>query len=218
MIPVIITVIKNKLLNFISIIKQNFQIIAVTIAMILAAFLFIQHNKLKVTKDTLDKVQSNYEYYMNKSSDTEQQNRILQLTLDDYKETKDSLINEIKTTQKKLKIKEKELKQTQIQKQEIKHDTTVIVKSNDFELEIKPNSLTSIIINKKDSILTHSLSIKNTQTLYITNKRVYRNKYKNWFIRLLHLDWKKKDNIEYQIHNSNNLIDVTDSRMIELNK
>lgn len=218
MIPVLITVIKNKLLNFISIIKNNFHTIAVTIIMMLTAFLFIQHNKLKVTRDTLDKVQSNYEFYMNRTSDMEQQNKVLQLTINDYKETKDSLINEVKATQKKLKIKEKELRQTQLQKQEIKHDTTVVVKSNDFELEIKPNSLTSIIINKKDSLLTHTLSIKNTQTLYVTNKRVYRNKYKNWFIRLLHFDFKKKNNIEYHIHNSNDLIEITDSRMIELNK
>lgn len=217
MIPVLIAV-KNKLLSFINILKNNFHTIAVTIIMILAAFLFIQHNKLKYANERLDMAQSNYEYYMNKSSNIEDQNKVLQLTLNDYKETKDSLINEIKTTQKKLKIKEKELQQTQLQKQEIKHDTTIIVKSNDFELEIKPNSLTSIIINKKDSLLTHKLSIKNIQTLYITNNRVYRNKYKNWFVRLLHFDWKKKDNIEYQIHNSNDLIEITDSRMIELNK
>lgn len=217
MIPILITVIKNKLLNFVNIIKNNFHIIAVTIIMMLTAFLFIQNNKLKVTRDTLDKVQSNYEYYMNKSSNVEQQNRVLQLTIEDYKETKDSLINEVKTTQKKLKIKEKELQQTQLQKQEIKHDTTVIVKSDNFQLEIKPNSLTSIIINKQDSLLTHKLSIKNTQTLYVTNNRVYRNKYKNWFVRLLHFDWKKKNNVEYQIHNSNDLIEITDSRMIELN-
>lgn len=217
MIPILITVIKNKLLNFINIIKNNFHTIAVTIIMILTAFLFIQNNKLKVTRDALDKVQSNYEYYMNKSSNVEQQNRVLQLTIEDYKETKDSLINEVKTTQKKLKIKEKELQQTQLQKQEIKHDTTVIVKSDNFKLEIKPNSLTSIIINKQDSLLTHKLSIKNTQTLYVTNNRVYRNKYKNWFVRLLHFDWKKKNNVEYQIHNSNDLIEITDSRMIELN-
>lgn len=217
MIPILITVIKNKLLNFINIIKNNFHTIAVTIIMMLTAFLFIQDNKLKVTRDTLDKVQSNYEYYMNKSSNVEQQNRVLQLTIEDYKETKDSLINEVKTTQKKLKIKEKELQQTQLQKQEIKHDTTVIVKSDNFKLEIKPNSLTSIIINKQDSLLTHKLSIKNTQTLYVTNNRVYRNKYKNWFVRLLHFDWKKKNNVEYQIHNSNDLIEITDSRMIELN-
>lgn len=217
MIPVLITVIKNKLLNFINILKTNFQAIAVIIIMILAAFLFIQNEKLKQVTNILDNTQSNYEYYMNKSSNVEQQNKVLQLTVDNYKETKDSLINEIKTVQKELKIKQKELMQTQLQKQEIKHDTTIIVKSINFELEIKPNSLTSIIINKQDSILEHTLSIKNTQTLYITNKRIYRNKYKNWFTRLLHFDFKKKNNIEYHIHNSNDLIEITDSRMIELN-
>ena len=215
MIPILIAV-KNKLFNCINFIKNNFQTIAVIIIMILTAFLFIQNDKLKTVNQRLDSVQNNYEYYMNKSSNVEDQNRILQLTIDDYKETKDSLINEIKTTQKKLKIKEKGLYQTQIQKQEIKHDTTVIVKSPNFTLEIKPNSLTSIIINKQDSLLTHKLDIKNSQTLFVTNKRIYKNKYKNWFVRLLNFDFKKKNDIRYQIHNSNDLIEITDSRMIEL--
>ena len=215
MIPILIAA-KSKLLNCINLIKTNFQIIAVTISMILAAFLFIEHNKLEYANKRLDMVQNNYEFYMNKSLNIEEQNRILQLNINDYKETNDSLINEIKTTQKKLKIKEKELQQVQLQKHEIKHDTTVIVKDNNFTLEIKPNPLTSIIINKQDSLLTHKLSIKNTQTLYITNKRVYRNQYKNWFVRLINFDFKKKNNIRYQIHNSNDLIQITDSRMIEL--
>lgn len=217
MITVILTVIKNKLLNCINIVKSNFNVIAVVIIMMLTAFLFIQNNKLKYVNNRLDAVQNNYEYYMNKSSNVEQQNKVLQLIIDDYKETKDSLVTEIKTTQKKLEIKDKELRQVQLLKQQIKHDTTVVVKSNDFKLEIKPNNLTSIIINKKDSLLTHSLSIQNQQTLFITNKRIYRNKYKNWFTRLLHFDFKKKNNISYQIHNSNDLIEITDSRMIELN-
>ena len=217
MIPILIAV-KSKLLNCINLIKTNFQIIAVTISMILAAFLFIQTSKLEQANKRLDMVQNNYEFYMNKSSNVEEQNRVLQLTINDYKETNDSLINEIKTTQKKLNIKEKELQQTQLQKQEIKYDTTVIVKTPNFTLEIKPNSLTSIIINKQDSLLTHKLSIKNVQTLFVTNKRVYRNTYKNWFTRLLHFDFKKKNTFRYQIHNSNDLIEITDSRLIELNK
>lgn len=217
MITVILTVIKNKLLNCINIVKSNFNVIAVVIIMMLTAFLFIQNNKLKYVNNRLGAVQNNYEYYMNKSSNVEQQNKVLQFIIDDYKETKDSLVTEIKTTQKKLEIKDKELRQAQLLKQQIKHDTTVVVKSNDFKLEIKPNNLTSIILNKKDSLLTHSLSIQNQQTLFITNKRIYRNKYKNWFTRLLHFDFKKKNNISYQIHNSNDLIEITDSRMIELN-
>lgn len=218
MITTLIAVIKNKLLGFISTVKSNFQTIAVIIIMMLTAFLFIQANKVKILQDTLDKATSNYEYYLSRFNDGEQQNKILQLSIEEYKETQDSLIQQIKTTQKELKIKDKELKQTQLQKQEIKHDTTVIVKSNDFKLEINPNSLTSIIINKHDSLLTHSLIIKNAQTLFVTNNRVYRNKYKNWFVRLLHFDFKKKDNIEFQIHNSNDLIEIIDSRMIELSK
>lgn len=217
MIPILIAV-KSKLVNCINLIKTNFQTIAVTISMILAAFLFIQTSKLEQANKRLDMVQNNYEFYMNKSSNVEEQNRVLQLTINDYKETNDSLINEIKTTQKKLNIKEKELQQTQLQKQEIKHDTTVIVKTPNFTLEIKPNSLTSIIINKQDSLLTHKLSIKNVQTLFVTNKRVYRNTYKNWFTRLLHFDFKKKNTFRYQIHNSNDLIEITDSRLIELDK
>lgn len=216
MIPILIAI-KSKILNAINLFKTNFQTIAVTIIMILTAFLFIQHDKLNRVNKRLEAVQNNYEYYMNKCSGIEEKNKVLQLNIDEYKETNDSLINEIKATQKKLKIKDKELLQTQLQKQEIKHDTTVIVKSNSFTLEIKPNPLTSIIINKQDSLLTHKLSIKNTQTLYVTNKRIYKNNYKNWFARLLHFDWKKKNNFRYQIHNSNDLIEITDSRMIELN-
>ena len=211
-----VTILRNKLLSCINFIKRNFQIIAVVISMILAAFLFIAKGKIDKLQLDLDNANSNYEYYMNKYSNEQDNSRVLQLTIDQYKETKDSLITEVKSIQKKLKIKEKELQQTQLQKQEIKHDTTIIVKSNDFNLEIKPNNLTSIIINKTDSVFKHTLEIKNQQTLFITNDRIYRNNYKNWFIRLLHLDFKKKNNIRYQIHNSNDLIQITDSRMIEI--
>jgi hypothetical protein len=41
MVPVIIAVIKNKLLSFINLIKNNFQTIAVVVIMMLTAFLFI---------------------------------------------------------------------------------------------------------------------------------------------------------------------------------
>lgn len=211
-----ITLIKNKLHSFINFIKRNFQTIAVIISMILAAFLFNAYNKIDQLQLSLDNANSNYEYYRDKYSNEVDNNRVLQLTVNQFEETKDSLVTTIKDVQKELKIKKKELLQTQIQKQEIKHDTTIIVKSNDFNVEIKPNTLTSIIINKKDSILNHRIDIKNAQTLFITNKRVYRNNYKNWFIRLLHFDWKKKNDIRYQIHNSNDLIQITDSRMIEI--
>lgn len=213
-----IATIINKLLSCINFIKKYFKLIAVIIIMILTAFCFYQGKKLKQANDRIDTIQNNYEYYMNKSAGMEEQNRVLQLTINDFKETKDSLIQEIQATQKKLGIKEKKLNQLQTQKQEVRHDTTVVVKSPDFTLEIKPNSLTSIIINKKDSILTHSLKIENVQTLFITQERVYRNKYKNWFSRLLHFDFKKKTQLDYHIDNSNELIITKDTRLIEIIK
>lgn len=214
MIPTII----SKLLSCINFIKKYFKLIAVTVIMMLTAFCFYQHNKLKQANDEIDRISNNYEYYMNKSIGMEEQNKVLQLSLNEYKETKDSIIKELNTVQKELKIKEKKLKQANTIKHEIIHDTTVVVKSDDFELEIKPNSLTSIIINKKDSLLTHKLNIENVQTLFVTQERVYRNKYKNWFVRLLHFDFKKKTQTDYQIHNSNDLIITKDTRLIEIIK
>ena len=213
-----ITTIISKLLACISFIKGKLQIIAVTIIMMLTAFCFYQTTKLKQANEEIDRLYNNYEYYMNKSIGIEEQNKILQLNIDELKETKDSVVNSLDSLRKVLKIKDKELKQANLVKQEIVHDTTVIVKSHDFELVIKPNSLTSILINKKDSLLTHKISIENVQTLFVTQSRVYRRKYKNWFTRLLHLDFKKKTQMDYQIHNSNDIIHTKDTRLIEIVK
>jgi hypothetical protein len=49
----------------------------------------------------------------------------------------------------------------------------------------------------------------------ITTKQ-YRNKYKNWFKRLVHFDWKKDKVNTYQIANSNDLVKVTDTRVVEI--
>lgn len=213
-----ITTIISKLLSCIDFIKNKFHIIAVTIIMILAAFCFQQNNKLKQANIEIDRLQNNYEYYLNKINEKEEQNKILQLNIDEYKETQDSIIKELHTIQKELKIKDDQLRQSNTIKTEIVHDTTVIVKSPNFEIAIKPNSLTSIIINKKDSILTHKLDIQNTQTLFVTQERVYKRKYKNWLVRLLHFDFKKKTQLEYQIHNSNDIIKTKDTRLIEIIK
>jgi hypothetical protein len=50
---------------------------------------------------------------MNKCSNEEQKNKVLHLTLNEYKETNDSIIDKIKTIQKELKLKENHLKQVQ---------------------------------------------------------------------------------------------------------
>lgn len=218
MIPVLISLAKNKILQVVSWFKKYYKIIAVIVITILTAILFYQHDQLQKKNLEIDRVTNNYEFYMKQTAESIQQNQVLQLTLNEYKETKDSLIQKIKATQKKLKIKEKELSQVQIQEQEIVHDTTVVVKSNDFEVEIKPNSLTSIIISRKDTLLKHHLDIRNSQTVFVGQKKTYKRKYKNWFQRLLHFDFKKKTIYKYQIDNSNKLIKIENTRIVELSK
>lgn len=218
MIPVLISLAKNKILQVVSWFKKYYKIIAVIVISILTAILFYQHDQLQKKNLEIDRVTNNYEFYMKQTAESVQQNQVLQLTLNEYKETKDSLIQKIKATQKKLKIKEKELSQVQIQEQEIVHDTTVVVKSNDFEVEIKPNSLTSIIISRKDTLLKHHLDIRNSQTVFVGQKKIYKRQYKNWFQRLLHFDFKKKTIYKYQIDNSNKLIKIENTRIVELSK
>ena len=104
-----IATIISKLLSFINFIKTNFKLIAVIIIMILAAFCFYKQKQLDEANNRIDILQNNYEYYLNKSVGIEEDNRVLQLTIEDYKETKDSLIQEIQATQKKLGIKNKKV-------------------------------------------------------------------------------------------------------------
>lgn len=213
MIP-IISIAKSMLDQF----KRYYKIIAVFIIMILTAFLFHTNSKLKKAQQDLDRAVNNYEYYQQLADTTKQNNKLLQLTVDEFKQSNDSLIQKIKETQKKLKIKDKQIDQTTYIQTEIIHDTTVVIKDKDFDVVIKPNELTTIEIQKQDSLLTHKLDIQNDQTLFITSKKVYRNKYKNWFKRLIHFDFKKKIAYEYQIYNTNDLIDINNTRLIEISK
>lgn len=204
------------MLTIINWLSSNIKLLALSVIIILSAIVLIQHNKIKDRDTQIDRLNNNVEYYQNNLSKNKEENRTLQFSIHEYKESKDSLIQEINQVQKKLKIKDKELSQVQQQHQAIKLDTTVIVRDSNFVTEIKPNNLTSLIIIKKDSILTAKLNIRNSQTLFIKHSKEYRNKYKNFFIRLLHFDFKKRNVFNYEIHNSNPIIKIEESRLVEI--
>lgn len=214
----IITVLKNSLFNIISLVKTNFSTIAVIIIGILTAFLFIQNNKLTKYSQDIDRLNNNILYYQEQMDSTVNDNRTLQLTIEDFKHSNDSIINKLDQVREDLKIKDKELIQAQAQQQEIKLDTTVVVQEDNFTKEIKPNNLTSLLIIKKDSFLTAKLDIKNEQFLYLASKREYKRQYKNFFRRLCHFDFKKRTVYKYKIHNTNDLIEVTNTRLIQISE
>lgn len=202
--------------NIISWLSNNFKVLAVFIIGIFAAFVVLQHNQLVNKNKEIDRLNNNILYYQEQQDTLKNDNRVLRLTIDEFKDSKDSIITQLNDVRKELKIKDKQLVQAQSQTQQIIVDTAIIVKEDNFEKVIKPNELTSIIIAKTDSILTAKIDIKNTQTLFLSSKKEYKRQYKNWFRRLLKFDFKKQRVYRYTIKNSNELIKVTDTKLITL--
>lgn len=195
-----------------------FNRIAVIIIVGLTAICFYQNNKINKLDDKLGIVTNNYQYYQSLTSSLDKQNNVLKLTIDDLNMTNDSLLQEVNEVREELKIKDKNVQQVQIVKTEVKDSVKTVIKPTeiDFTKELKLNNLTTIIVSKRDSILSAVLDLKNQQILFVEKKRKYRNQYKNWFQRLIHFDWKKDDISNYTIHNSNDLIKVTDTRVVEI--
>lgn len=200
-----------------SAIKSYLSKLAVIIIIGLTAFCFYQNKRIKVLDIELGQVTNNYEYYQSLTGKLKEQNRTLQLSIADLNNANDSLLQNALEVQKELKIKDKNLQQIQVINTQMKDTVTqIITKDVNFKEELKLNPLTTIIIERKDSILTAILYLRNSQILFVEEKKQYRNKYKNGFQRFLHFDWKKDRVRKYQIHNSNNLIKVTDTRVVEV--
>lgn len=200
-----------------SAIKSYLSKLAVIIIIGLTAFCFYQNKRINVLDTELGQVTNNYEYYQSLTGKLKEQNRTLQLSIADLNNANDSLLQNALEVQKELKIKDKNLQQIQVINTQMKDTVTqIITKDVNFKEELKLNPLTTIIIERKDSILTAILDLRNSQILFVEEKKQYRNKYKNGFQRFLHFDWKKDRVRKYQIHNSNNLIKVTDTRVVEV--
>ena len=194
--------------------------------LIIIAFslLFINNIRLQNKVNSLDKElarsinnASTWENIANSNIDN---NNTLELTIQEYKNSNDSLIRIINDQQEKLKIKDNQLRQV-TSTETIIRDTIVEkipINDTDFTIELKPNQLTTITVSRKDSIFTHTMEILNRQDLFIYTKKVYRNQYKNFFQRLIHFDFKKDKINKYQIVNSNDLIKVIDTRVINISE
>ena len=194
--------------------------------LIIIAFslLFINNIRLQNKVNSLDKElarsinnASTWENIANSNIDN---NNTLELTIQEYKNSNDSLIKVINDQQEKLNIKDNQLYQI-TSTETIIRDTIVEkipINDTDFTIELKPNKLTTITVSRKDSIFTHTMEILNRQDLFIYTKKVYRNQYKNFFQRLIHFDFKKDKINKYQIVNSNDLIKVIDTRVINISE
>lgn len=178
------------------------------------------HNKVNSLDNELANALNNAKAWENIANSNNENNNTLELTIQEYKNSNDSLIRIINDQQEKLKIKDNQLYQI-ASTETIIRDTIVEkipINDTDFTIELKPNQLTTITVSRKDSIFTHTMEILNRQDLFIYTKKVYRNQYKNFFQRLIHFDFKKDKINKYQIVNSNDLIKVIDTRVINISE
>lgn len=197
--------------------------VKIVIAIILCALTVNNVRLIKKTKD-LDKqvgiAMSNAKVWQDIANQNRNEARLLELNIEDFKNSNDSLIQVARDQQKKLNIKDKQLRQVTSTETVIRDTTIQIIpsKERDFCVELKPNQLTTIKVARKDSIFTHTMEILNHQDLFVYEDKVYRRHYKNWFKRLIHFDFKKDKINKYQIVNSNNLIQVLDTRVIHISE
>lgn len=212
MIPIVI-----KIINWFS---NNIRIVAVGLVSLLIATIFVQHNQLQKKDTEINRITSNVRTYQDIVSNNQNNNRTLQLTIEELNHSNDSLLLQLKQTQKELKIKDKNLTDASVINTEIKDSVKTVIKKEaiDFKEELKLNPLTTIIVERKDSILTAKIDLKNQQTILIYKKKEYKNFYKNGWVRFWHFDWRRIRIKKYQVVNSNPLIKVTDTRVIEIGK
>ena len=208
------------ILNIINWCSKNFKVVAVGLISLLIATIFIQHNQLQEKNAELNRATSNVRAYQDLVSNNQEHNRTLQLTIEELNYSNDSLLLQLKQTQKELKIKDKNLTDASVINTEIKDSVKTVIKKEaiDFEEELKLNPLTTIIVRRKDSILTAKIDLKNQQTILIYKKKEYKNFYRNGWVRFWHFDWRRIETKEYQIVNTNPLIKVTGTRIVEVPK
>ncbi len=208
------------ILSIINWCRKNFKVVAVGLISLLIATIFVQHNQLQKKDTEINRITSNVRTYQDIVSNNQNNNRTLQLTIEELNHSNDSLLLQLKQTQKELKIKDKNLTNASVINTEIKDSVKTVIKKEaiDFKEELKLNPLTTIIVERKDSILTAKIDLKNQQTVLIYKKKEYKNLYKNGWVRFWHFDWRRIRIKKYQVVNSNPLIKVTDTRVIEIGK
>lgn len=197
---------------------NNIKVVTIGIISLLTVAIFILGSQLNKKNKEIDRLFNNIKAYEQLATENKKLNTVLQLTVNELNNSKDSLIQQVEQARKELKVKNKNLQQAQVINTVIRDTVTkVITIDRNFNEELKINPLTTIKVTRTDSILTAKIDITNQQILFIEEKKEYKNKYKNGWIRFWHFDWKKVKVRKYQIHNTNPIIKITDTRIIEVN-
>ena len=179
------------------------------------------HKENVKLSERLEMVQNNVEAYQGALNGSQQAYNVIKLDMDKLAEQNDLLIHRLDSVRKELKIKSSELNtaatQTQLidvnQSQGVQGDLSDILKDSIYSDSILYNPQTKVYYTISKDTVSIGLDVKNTQYLYLYDRREYKNK-KNFIKRLFTWDFKKVTKYKYDIVNTNELLNTTDVRVI----
>lgn len=143
--------------------------------------------------------------------------------MEDLKGGKDSLLTELDKVREELKINKKALRMAATGSQSIsvnlskETDGKIAVRDSIYCDSMIYNDQTKIYYTIGTDTVNIALDIKNTEYFYVYNYRRYKND-KKFFKRLFTWDWKKINELKYELKNTNDLFDVQDVRVVEITK
>lgn len=205
--------------------KINFKAICgLAVGLSIAVSTFLWHNNNKLS-ESLEMAQNNIEAYQNMLNSKTTENNTLCLTVQQLENSKDSLINELNKEIRNNKINISKVKTAATQTQsihvtgdrEVEREAIQINTPNKhYNDSIQLNNLTTVYYDISEDTIKVELDIQNTQYLYTYKQKEWKNK-KNLFKRIFTLDFKKVYKHRYNIVNTNDLINTSDVRIIEIN-
>lgn len=199
-------------------------LLSLSVAFLLCSSIILYNNNKKLS-ERLEQSYNNIEAYQELLNNSQQANRVLQLSIKDLVNSKDSLLLEMKKVAEENSIKLSKINTAATQSQVIdvkaskgvQGDLIEILKDTVYQDSIDYNDLTKVYYTIGKDTVDIGIQMSNTQYLYTYSYKEWKNK-KSFLKRLFTLDFKKVTKHSYEIVNTNELINTSDVRVVEINK
>lgn len=205
--------------NYKTIIKA---VIGLSVALLAAWCINLQATNKKLS-ERLETAFNNIEAYQGLIANEQEQNQVLVLKIEDLQNSKDKLLTQLDSIRAANKIKPSALTAAATQTQTVsvnggkgvEVDLIEVLKDSTYSDSILYNPLTKVYYTIGKDTVNIGIDLQNTQYLYTYKQKEYKNK-KSFIKRLLTLDFKRVKRYKYTIVNTNELINTSDVRVIEI--
>ena len=166
---------------------------------------------------------NNIEAYEGALAGANEKNGTLLLTIEQLHNSNDALLQQLDSARAANSIKPSQLTSAATQTQVVdvnggkgvEGNLLEVLKDSTYTDSIQYNPLTKVYYTIGKDTVNVGIKLRNTQYLYTYKQKEWKNK-KKFIKRLLTLDFKKVWKHKYTIVNSNDLINTSDVRVIEI--